>query len=403
MNGLLEDDGKTGAWDMGNGTGREAQRTVHAQALAGQETPDKDFVPPPSVYRHTTTPQPAATHGGGAAVALLEPMEKLSKEFPAEFDENFPSDMKQCLQILKAVDALPIYLAGEDEHAISKGSRRRRDEQMRRRKLIGAHILKLQNGEPAPYIGAHEIAEMQAAQRNRPAARAARIQLLKATCMMLGELIHPLPEPDQLGLTDAPDEATAKGLLSADPKDRLTLHPDVRNLLNKARVQAMGAELFALENYDLCHPTEHCQELEYEFRNCKDPERIRALRLEIAAVKENGGNLSASSLTNLDPAALRDIGGKNALTAISMKGQSESKWLSAFKTLELLKSVSGKIVAGWGLDAAELEHDFFAQFGLPAERTSLSRRYRALLDEINKLSVSKTTFAWFGIQDIAEL
>ena len=293
MNGLLEDDGKTGGWDMGDGSGRQtAPRTIPAQVM-GTPVADKDFVPSASIWRNTSTPHPAATHGGGATVALLEPMEKLSKEFPAEFDENFPNDLKKCYEILKAVDALPIYLAGENEHQISAGTRRRRDEQARRRKLIGAHIIKLQNGAPAPYIGAHEIAEMQKTQRNRPALRAARIALLQAVGVAVAELIKPLPERGLMGLTDAPDAGQAMQMLAVDPKDRLTMHHDVRNLLNIARVKAMSAELFALQNFDLCYPAEHAQGLEYELRNCQDPERVRELRLKIAAgERERRGNES---------------------------------------------------------------------------------------------------------------
>lgn len=384
MNGLLEDDGKTGSWDMGNGNGREAQRPVPTQLMAGSTPPDKDFVPPPSAYRLTATPTPAATHGGGAAVALLEPMEKLSKEFPAEFDENFPNDLKKCFEILKAVDALPVYLAGEDENQISKGSRRRRDEQSRRRKLIGAHIIELQNGTKPPEIDAHAIAELQQAERNRPAVRAARIQLLGATGVMIAELIQPLPKRVQLGHTDTPDAESAHRMLAVDPKDRLTLHPDVRNLLNIARVQAMSAELFSLENFDLCFPVEHRQELEFELRNCKDPERIRSLRSEIAALQETPEY-------------------RNRSAEINMKGQAEAKWQPVFKTLELLKSVAAEIVLDWEQDAIASERGYFMGIGLQHETTSVSRRYRSLVNEIEKLTISKTTFGWFGINDVAEI
>jgi hypothetical protein len=48
------------------------------------------------------------------------------------------------------------------------------------------------------------------------------------------------------------------------------------------------------------------------------------------------------------------------------------------------------------------EQDFFTSFALEWHQTFLSKQFTDFGDQLSKLNVSKSTFAFFGVNDIAE-
>ena len=134
-------------------------------------------------------------------------------------------------------------------------------------------------------------------------------------------------------------------------------------------------------NFDLINPTEHVQLLERELRTSHDPARIRDLQTKISKAKEIGSNRSAE---------------------LSIKGLAADKWNPVFEALRSAITLSQYLVATWEADAILVEADWFGEFAIERHQTFLSKQFTDLRAELGKLNVSKTTFAWFGVNDIAE-
>lgn len=364
-------------WDVEERTAEEqvinppppkaSEKPAEEKAEQPQSTP-----PLKSAYRFTRTPQPKATHPGDKFVTPAR-REVLLDGFPKEFDENFPNDLTKCFSILKSVDNLPQRNQGEI------------NEKARRRKVLGKHILKLQDPMPVIHLNSEHIAELRQQKRNRPQIRAQRIEDIKSLLAEFWKDIleseNILSNPDALGETDAGDDTIARQLLAVDPKDRLFVHKDIRYLINIARIHALNAELFSLENHDLCYPIDHLEELEHELRNCRSVDRVRELQQLIASAKERGSNRANEVL---------------------IKQEAANKWNPFFDIVKILIPVAGKLLARWGIDAAVAEHEFFAELGFQPEETSISRRYLVLLDELDKLTVTKNSLNWFGVSNVTE-
>lgn len=145
---------------------------------------------------------------------------------------------------------------------------------------------------------------------------------------------------------------------------------------------ACQAEAFAIQNFDLLNPVEHVQILEKELRGSSDPARIRELQGEIVKAKENGANRSAE---------------------ITIKGKAASLWEPALDALRSAIADALLLLANWETDAADVEREWFGEFAMERHPTPLSGQFASLIAELKKLNVSKTTFAWFGVDDIAEI
>lgn len=342
-----------------------------------------------SPYRFTRTPQPKAIHPQAHGVNNGMNTEKVDDSqfgngWPTEiFDENFPNDINKCRKILEQVRALPVY-GTKGVRLTHKQLKARQNEQQRRKNLIVEKINQLTNTPPAPKYDSHMITSIKQEQRSRPARRAERIEELKASLATVGEDLKDFKIPDnldELGASDTEDDAIARKLLAIEPKLRLSVHPQILGLVNLARSFAMSAELFNLENHDLIYTEEHIQELEYELRNCSNPDRVRELKQLIALAKESGSNRA---------------------NELAIKQESHLKWEPFFNTVKLLQAVAGKLLAGWALDAAVIENEFFAEFGLQSQRTQISSRFRVALDELKNQSVNKTSLNWFGVTDVTQ-
>jgi hypothetical protein len=386
---LLEDNsnGTRPNWDLGTGTddnGRvQSQAPIERVAATEQAASEAKTVagtisdspaPVASPWRHTSTPQPAATHGGCEDAAGLLPgatarptASKFGSNIPDvwEYDsEPFPDDLNKCYAIVRTLDNYQVF------------NRAQSKEWLRRRGLIGKHIQKISNGPKPIEMTADIIAGMQKAQHERPAAMNARLAELQAY------LASPISaEPIELDLDAEASDPDSRQKLAMTPKTRLVLHPTVELAVIIAKRMACAAEAFALENFDLMNPVEHVQLLERELRTSHDPARIRELQTKISKAKETGSNRSAE---------------------LSIKGIAADKWNPVFDALRYAILASQLLVGSWEMDALLVEDQWFGEFGIERHSTFLSKQFTELRAELGKLNVSKTTFAWFGVNDIAE-
>jgi hypothetical protein len=349
---------KAADWDMGTGE-HEGQ-------------PQPAPVPGASPWRRTTTPTPASTHGGiadaGGAKAGTTPTEDFGADFPATFDEAFPDALGKCYNILRAVRALP------------ERNRKQANEKARRGGLISAHIRKISNPPAAIHISADEAAQVKIAHEQRPQWMAAR----------LDELVKYLASPltaelaaDPVTLLDNDTPAEARQKLGANPKQRLLGHSAVLQCVQLAKHFACAAELFGIEHHEMIYPDDHCRMLQHEAQASQDPERIRTLLAEISRVKQAA---SATSGTN----------------GINLKGLAQSKWVPVFDALRGAIAVSQLLVATWKADAILVEQGWFADFGMERQATPLEGQFSNLLAELEKLTVNKELFHWFGVKDCAK-
>jgi hypothetical protein len=351
-----------------NSTGRKPDWDVEAAEDLGTGQPAGAGKSP---YRHTTTPQPASTHGGiadaGGVKAGAAPVEEFGADFPAAFDESFPAALGKCYNILRAVRALP------------ERNRKQANEKARRGGLISAHIRKISNPPAAIHISADEAAKVKIAHHQRPQWMAAR----------LDELVKYLASPPTAELAsnpasllednDTPSEARQK--LSADPKQRLCGHPAVLQCVQLAKKYACRGELFSIENHDIIYPADHVRLLEHELHTSQSPERVRILQAEIARV-----NSSIAAGTS----------------EVGLRGMAQSKWAPVLDALRSAIAVSQLLVATWRLDAVLVERDWFSEFVMERQETPLSGQFTSLLAELEALTVNQQTLHWFGVKDCAE-
>ena len=242
---------------MGNGEDEAAAPvTVAAPAKAGERQAAKRD----SHYRNTITPQPKATHPENGLpdhpTLVTQPGKPVDfgKGFPAEFDENFPNDLAKCYAILRGIDSLQTHIVkphGLVEHPA------RVKEVLRRRSLLGAHILKLSGThQPIPIMQADEHAAIQRAQHERPA-------ILNARAAVLLKFITANPMPELSG-TYEPDPENTRENIGSMPKLRLLANERVQQWLLKARLLACHAETFSIVNWDLINPGEYVAALQRE-------------------------------------------------------------------------------------------------------------------------------------------
>ena len=361
---LLEDDSSTAkpaGWDMGTGENE------------GQPQPAP--APGDSTWRHTASPTPTTTHGIQDAAAVLPERAKAAAggnkyggNMPDEFDENFPDDLKKCWAIVRTIDNY--YFSNARSAAATR-------EYFRRRSMVGKHIMKLSNGPPAPEMTSDRIAEMQRARDERPAMMNSRIAELTAYLVT--------PFPDESATLDMDKEASdpeARQKLGMSPKLRLILHPAVVQWVQIARRFACSAEKFSLDNFDLIHPTEHVILLERQLVTSIEPARIRELQEKISKSKEFGSNRAGE---------------------LAMKGHAESKKEPVFKALDAAIKISQWLVSRWQLEAILVEESWFGEFAISWHPTFLSKQFSDLGTELEKLNARSSCFAWFGVNDVAEL
>jgi hypothetical protein len=361
---LLEDNSNGGAaaWDMG--TGEEHGQPQPAAA---------PIAPGVSPWRHTSTPQPRATHGVQDAAGKLPDAKGNPRggmyggNMPDTFDENLPDDLQGLYSLIRQVDN---YYFSEFR------SRTARKEYLRRRHLIGEKIRMLSNGPKPIEMTADIIAGMQKAQHERPAQMNARLAEIQAY------LASPITaDPITLDLEAEASDPDSRKNLGRTPKTRLVLHPTVTQAVVIAKRLACAAEAFALDNFDLMNPVEYVLILERELRTSNDTSRIRELQTKISQAKETGSNRSAE---------------------LSIKGLAADKWNPVFDALRYAILVSQLLVGSWEMEAMLVEEQWFGEFAIERNQTHLSKRFTDLRAELGKLNVSKTTFAWFGVNDIAE-
>jgi hypothetical protein len=363
-NTLLEDDSstaKSAGWDMGTGE------------IEGQPQPAPKAGASP--WRKTSSPTPTATHGIQDAAAVLPASAKATDgnnrfggNMPDEWEYDtapFPDDLKKCYAILRTIDNY--YFSNTRSAAATK-------EYHRRRSLIGKHITKLSNGPPAPELTSDRIAEMHRVRDARPAMMKSRIAELTAY------LATPAPSPFALDMDGEASDAGVRVNLGMSPKTRILLHPAVMQRVEIARRLGCEAELFSLEHYDLIYPVEFSQFLERELQTSQDPNRIRELQEKIAKARSS-----------------------TRATELAIKGVALEKWEPVFTALRSALMVAEWLVCRWGLESVTAEDDFFASFGLDWHQTFLSKRFTDFSAELGKLNVTKETFSFFGVRDIAEL
>jgi hypothetical protein len=379
-------------WDMGNG--EDVPQNVPGQvpmvppvaavkqaAKVEAPKPESAGTPGKSAYRFTRTPQPAGTHGGASGPSDDSGREIITGiDFPWDWCQNLSSnlsnDLKQCYADLRRIDNLPTHT--ETPQGI-KQNPKLITEQRRVRKLLGEHIMKLSSGMQAIHIDANDISKIQKAQNKQPLIMAERQAVLEKF------LERPIPEPA------LPDEhasipASSKQELAMNPKARVLADDLIKHHLMFARHLACGAELFAIVNFDLIHPGEHIAHLERELRVCSDLEHARRLQAKIALAKQNGE---------------KEIDHRVNRTVADAKNQAAQRWEPVFDTFNTIFARCQTLLIEWRGEAMQAESEFFAGFSMEWRQTDLSKRFADFQAEVNKLTGSKTSFAWFGIQDYA--
>ena len=351
---------KAADWDMGTGENE------------GQPQPAP--VPGAATWRKTATPAPTATHGIQDAAGVLPDRAKAPQggnlyggNMPDLWlydTEPFPDDAQKCWAEVRKIDAY--YFSNARSAAATT-------ECFRRRRLVGAKIMELCNGPKAPEMTSDMIAEMQRARNERPAAMKSRIAALTAY------LATPAPSPFVLDMDGDAADAGVRVKLGMSPKTRVLLHPEVVQRVEIARRLGCEAELFSLDNYDLIYPVEFSQFLERELHTSQDPTHIRELQEKIAKA------LSSTRATEL-----------------AIKGVALEKWEPVFTVLRSAIILCDWLVSQWELESVLAEDDFFASFGLDRHPTFLSKQFTDFRAELGKLNVSKSTFAWLGVNDIAK-
>jgi hypothetical protein len=364
-NTLLEDDSSTAkpaGWDMGTGEHE------------GQPQPAPG--PGASPWRHTATPTPEATHGIQDAAGVLPASAKATEggnkyggNMPDEWEYDtapFPADLQKSYAIVRTIDNY--YFYNSRSAAATK-------EYHRRRSLVGKHILRLSNGPAAPEMTSDRIAEMQRARDERPAAMKSRIAELTAFLA-----IPVTTAPSALDLDSEASDADARNKLGMSPKTRIMIHPAVVERVEIARRLGCEAELFNLDHFDLISPVEYTQLLERELNSSQEPTRIRELQEKIAKARSS-----------------------TRATELAIKGVALEKWEPVFAALRDALTVCEWLVCQWEMEAVLAEQDFFGEFAIERHQTFLSKQFTDFRDELDKINVTKETFAFFGVRDIAKL
>lgn len=158
-----------------------------------------------------------------------------------------------------------------------------------------------------------------------------------------------------------------------------TLSPQLDAALTLARLDLIQWEIERLKNFDMLQPTERIAEIQRDLEDTRDAEKIRSMTLEMAGLRAPEQH---------------DITARCRASMTELFSKFETSCRAAVDcAVDALKLLG---------DRARLrEGEFFDEFGLAHETTTLSRRFDDAAKRLQSASVNKDSLrVLFGVDDI---